>query len=457
MFEYSNNMANVPKKLYFIRHEHSCANQLEKVCGTTHVKKGKRDLVKRYVGDQFQNKENIRSKYASDPNITYFGVKHALHMANNEPFKFHIDSLLETQQNNSRPVKIYCSQLVRTAETALVLFHQIPTLELHIIPFINEKRRIGRNKDNEPTTIQEYKDKFDTFFRLFKDSLEEPLKESLKSPILVFYNEFGKVYNEYVNAYFTKEPNKKRFINFVNEKIDDNSFIVTHSKFLEELDTGFDTKEYMTKVENKPKFLNGFLYTYHLYKNLFGTWKIKIVDGHNYNKNKNNNVDRLSKFSINLSTKSISTVLGDHKTVEVDIRDKDILGQIHTALRSSLSGMVDNTIIVTPLMLQILNKSMTYCTDPNYKEGLQLSNVVKNIFDNTNESIAKSIANSASAVNKSNLIEATLGGSKKPKKKPPSKKKKSISKRKPKVYTGKRGGQYIIKNKRKVYLSSTQR
>ena len=454
MFEYSNNMATVHKKLYFIRHEHSCANQLEKVCGTTHVKKGKRDLVKRYIGDKFQNEENIRSKYASDPNITYFGVEHALHMAKNEPFKSRIGSLLATQQNDLRPVKIYCSQLVRTAETALVLFHQIPTLELHIIPFINEKRRIGRNKDNEPTTIQEYKDKFETFFNLFKKTLKKTLKETLKPPILVFYNEFGMVYNTFntfllnKNAYFTKEPNKKRFINFVNKKIDDNSFIVTHSKFLEELDTGFDTKEYMTTVKNKPKFLNGFLYTYHLYKNLFGTWKIKIVDGHNYNKN--NNVDGLSKFNINLSTESISTVHGDHKTVEVDIRDKDILGQIHTALLNSPSpsGMVDNNIIVTPLMLQILNKSMTYCTGPNYKEGLQLSSVAKNIFDITPESIA---------VNTSTITEAAIGGSKKSKKKPLSKKKKSISKRKPKVYTGKRGGQYIIKNKRKVYLSSTQR
>ena len=80
---------------------------------------------------------------------------------------------------------------------------------------------------------------------------------------------------------------------------------------------------------------------------------------------------------------------------------------------------------------------MTYCTDPKYEEGLQLSNVAKKIFDNT--------------------PDAAIGGSKNPKKKPPSKKKKSISKRKPKVYTGKRGGQYIIKNKRKVYLSSTQR
>lgn len=96
---------------------------------------------------------------------------------------------------------------------------------------------------------------------------------------------------------------------------------------------------------------------------------------------------------------------------------------------------------------------MTYCTDPNYKEGLQLSSVVKNIFDN----IPKLVAASATSVNNSELTEAAIGGSKKPKKKPLSKKKKSISKRKPKVYTGKRGGQYIIKNKRKVYLSSIQR
>ena len=100
---------------------------------------------------------------------------------------------------------------------------------------------------------------------------------------------------------------------------------------------------------------------------------------------------------------------------------------------------------------------MTYCTDPNYKEGLQLSSVVKNIFDNTHKSIVTSIVKSATVVNNSELTEAAIGGSKKPKKKPLSKKKKSISKRKPKVYTGKRGGQYIIKNKRKVYLSSTQR
>ena len=230
-------------------------------------------------------KKNVRSKNAPDPNITYFGIIHGLHIANNEPFLSEINNLLKPnplilKKNDTRIVKIYCSQLVRTAETALVLFHKIPNLELHIIPYINENRSLiksVKNKDNEPTTIEEYVRKFETFYNRFKDNNQAIIK--IETLGLVFYNKDYEVLNykfkynngnrvtsinEYYSLkvnersllsnsnYFVQKPDKQKFIKY-SINIKDNSYIVTHSKFLESLDSGYKTESTMTTDKSEKK------------------------------------------------------------------------------------------------------------------------------------------------------------------------------------------------------------
>ena len=43
---------SIPKTLHFIRHEHSCANQLESVFGHKYVNKGRLGLVKRVFEEE---------------------------------------------------------------------------------------------------------------------------------------------------------------------------------------------------------------------------------------------------------------------------------------------------------------------------------------------------------------------------------------------------------------------
>ena len=143
-------------------------------------------------------------------------------------------------------VNIYCSQLVRTAETAIVLFSHNNNLTLNIIPYISEKRTwTGTNKDNEPTNIKTYVIKVHKFFKKFIKNENVNIKK-IK---LVFYNnDYDKIVNytipynkEHINnSYdFILKPHKKKFINLFSEKcIGVNSspnIIVTHSKFFKNL------------------------------------------------------------------------------------------------------------------------------------------------------------------------------------------------------------------------------
>ena len=218
--------------LYFIRHEHSCANQLEKILGEKFKYKIGFPGIKKGL---YQNK---RGEYAPDPHLSYFGVKHGLCLS----------SSVKTLFDNKR-INIYCSQLIRTAETAIVLFSYKSSITLHIIPYISEKRTwTGTNRDNEPTNMKNYLIKVNKFFKKFK----KKSKCKLSSISAIFYDTsyikfdnhklpFERYSNKKELQFITK-PNKKKFIKLFtytfNNKSEQN-IIITHSKFLQKLDSNY--------------------------------------------------------------------------------------------------------------------------------------------------------------------------------------------------------------------------
>ena len=452
-------MPTVPKKLYFIRHEHSCANQLEKVCGKDF--KYKLGIRGKLMGRGFY--QNKRGEYAPDPHLSFFGVKHGLHL--------NIEYFRQAKSVCHNVEDFFCSQLVRTAETAIVLFSHLSQINLHIIPFISEERRekygiSGQNKDNEPTNPLEYIKKIMLFFSkiktleninlgiitfVFYDDEYNPINDM--SIISLTYNtqtttitvnpkklirlsnqsevsevselfdgtsQLQKLFDE-TKFKFNSGPDKEQFkTNFTNNKlIDKSNIIITHSKFLEGLD-----KRYSQQVFNKNNKNNGVTLLYSMTSDTEGN--AKFLNGHMYEYSNN------YKFNIRMfENYKFNIVYND----DIDIRLKDTLNQLKPR---------------TLLDISKLGKEYCNLNNPKYENKINELIGLKH-SDKQNEQ------NKHPQVLLPRPTTLTRGGSKNPKKKPPSKKKKSISKRKPKVYTGKRGGQYIIKNKRKVYLSSTQR
>jgi hypothetical protein len=454
MFEYSNNMANVPKKLYFIRHEHSCANQLEKVCGKDF--KYKLGIRGKLMGRGFY--QNKRGQYAPDPHLSYFGVQHGLYL--NKNYFSQANSVCHNVED------FFCSQLVRTAETALVLFSHLSNINLHIIPFISEKRRVikglppGLNKDNQPTNIHDYSMKLKVFLKEFRKN--EHI--NLQMVNLRFYDseynlKHHKLINDDINwkiidgnFIFETEPHLGTFkmlfpglsqnVKAINPKIN-RTVIITHSKFLESIDDN-----YSQQVFNKN---NGETLLYNMTADTNG--KAKFLNGHMYEYD-SNFLFRRKVFNIVRFT--IPDITIRRPNVYFDIRKKDILQQLKDKkLKDKKYSNISSI-------------GSTYCDLDDRRASYAFK--IKEHCDSDKKSLMSRLIpvefNKSRAANKMKhkvpygnyqVNQVNLGGSKKPKKKPLSKKKKSISKRKPKVYTGKRGGQYIIKNKRKVYLSSTQR
>jgi len=218
-------------KLYFIRHEHSCANQLEKILGQKFKYKIGFPWVKKGF---YQDK---RGEYAPDPHLSFFGVKHGLFL-----------SSFVNQMFNDKIINIYCSQLVRTAETAITLFSYKSEITLHVIPYISEKRTwTGKDKDNEPINMEGYINKVNIFYKKFKENNNIYISKVK----LIFYNNHYKKHNECSIPYnnysssnnleFIKKPNKQKFKdlfaeNFINKS---NNIIITHSKFLQGLDSNY--------------------------------------------------------------------------------------------------------------------------------------------------------------------------------------------------------------------------
>lgn len=230
-----NNIDVSRNHLYFIRHEHSCANQIEKILGEKFKYKiGFPGIRKGF----YQNK---RGEYAPDPHLSYFGVKHGLHLSRS------VKELFETDRIN-----IYCSQLIRTAETAIVLFSHRSAITLHIIPYISEQRTFtGQNKDNEPTNMKNYLIKVNKFFKKFK----KKSKCRLSSISTIFYDTDYNKYDNYKVPFerysnrkqleFITKPNKNKFIKLFTKVFLKNNtkknIIITHSKFLQKLDSNYKT------------------------------------------------------------------------------------------------------------------------------------------------------------------------------------------------------------------------
>jgi len=504
-------------EIYFIRHEHSCANQLEKVFGVNH--------------------KNKRTSLAPDADITYFGVHHGLHMA-------------KKLELSSMDGIIYCSQLVRTAETAIVMFHHrfiaggdLDTT-LHIIPYISEERRelmgfsVNNNDDNNPTTIIDYcvkilmfcirlkhdipamnvfptlcfynkhftcthdinlaefrkkpPDIYDTnapytvLYDLLKTYMSDNIRTIHTRPLIEHIDDVDGANNikntaAYISnmtnmtnkKYFKHHPNDDKFLKFLesnqesNQGLYPNIFIITHSEFLETISKkqrSHMKNEYITKdttlqhtntntnshiythsstrsqisnltyvksnkdnlssknkikkawtgdnMQVKIKFLNGFMYKYDIKKHWFRVYR---------NKTNRKRISELKKFTIPVSNPNL----------ELDISGKDMLNQIN---QHGIPPRILNTVITNALL---------YCGSGYKYRSLLLKSlpipIQRLLFLNNH------------------TTKSASGGSMKPKKKSTKKSTKKPTKKstkKSKVYTGVRGGQYIIKNKRKVYLPS---
>jgi hypothetical protein len=106
--------------IYLTRHAYSCANY-------------SKDLNK-----------YIRSHRKRDPSITMWGVYGSLLISQKEPF------------NNVRSeLNVYVSCLIRTWQTAVILYNKCTKLNLVVSPFSKEENNInGLNEDNKPNKVE---------------------------------------------------------------------------------------------------------------------------------------------------------------------------------------------------------------------------------------------------------------------------------------------------------------
>ena len=210
---------NLPVKtdIYWTRHLFSCANSLANI--------GKINRV-------------IYRSITSNPHISNVGLIHGEKiMKQNNYF------------SNNKIDLIICSQLLRTIETASIMFSDYYSNKLPIIvaPFINEESSIGDiTKENIP---EDYK----TTFQKYSQYIDYQNKN--KKYIMQFNLEYVDQDGNFINfldsketdKWFNKTPDYKRFIqildnivrNFIsryNRKIDNsrpfNIVVVSHSQFI---------------------------------------------------------------------------------------------------------------------------------------------------------------------------------------------------------------------------------
>ena len=238
----SNHLSIPPNvELYWIRHLHSCANMLESIGG--------RDIqLLRTI--QSTHVENIteRTRLAPNPHITPFGISHALGST------LHSKNLTELIQ----PDLICASQLIRTWETAYLLFLQYfqKNKPLYIVPYIGEKRFpkiIGLkrlNTDNQPESIPISKKKFMNFFKYLQEYIKKyhqnecnkmNVNTNLVPPQIEYINRIGEITDKSDKSTLSSNPNFKKFIkdilphliSMVPSKKTIRIVLVTHSHFME--------------------------------------------------------------------------------------------------------------------------------------------------------------------------------------------------------------------------------
>jgi hypothetical protein len=106
--------------IYLTRHAYSCANYNV-------------DLNNR-----------IKAHRKRDPSITMWGIYSTLLLSEKEPF------IVTTST-----IGIYVSCLIRTWQTAVLLYHKCQTINLIISPFAKEENSIGiLNEDNKPNKVE---------------------------------------------------------------------------------------------------------------------------------------------------------------------------------------------------------------------------------------------------------------------------------------------------------------
>lgn len=106
--------------IYLTRHAYSCANY-------------KKDLL-----------SHIKVHRKKDPSITMWGVYGSLLLSQKEPFNITKPRLI-----------VYVSCLIRTWQTAVVLYNRCAKLDLIVSPFAKEENNIkGLNEDNKPNKVE---------------------------------------------------------------------------------------------------------------------------------------------------------------------------------------------------------------------------------------------------------------------------------------------------------------
>lgn len=230
-------------ELYWIRHLHSCANMLESIGG--------RD-IKLVQALKTTHVENIteRTRLAPNPHVTSFGISHALGST------LHSKNLTQLIQ----PDLICASQLIRTWETAYLLFLQYfqkdKDTPLYIVPYIGEQRFpkiIGLkrvNTDNQPDSIPVSKKKFMRFFQYLQQYVskyekkrfqEKNISTTLYPPKIQYINRKGDFTNQSNKSTISSNPNFYKFmsdilphlISLVPSKDVIRIAVVTHSHFME--------------------------------------------------------------------------------------------------------------------------------------------------------------------------------------------------------------------------------
>ncbi len=230
-------------ELYWIRHLHSCANMLESIGG--------RD-IKLIRALQTTHIENIteRTRLAPNPHVSPFGISHALGST------LHLKNLTDLIQ----PDLICASQLIRTWETAYLLFLQYFQKQnpLYVLPYIGEQRFpkiIGLkrlNLDNQPDSIPVSKKKFMRFFQYLQKYIslyekkrfdQQHIQLPLIPPKIQYINRKGDFTNQSNKSTLSSNPNFSKFMKDILphlislvHKTDQKPIrivLVTHSHFME--------------------------------------------------------------------------------------------------------------------------------------------------------------------------------------------------------------------------------
>jgi hypothetical protein len=106
--------------IYLTRHAYSCAN---------------------YNSDL---KKNIKAHRRKDPSLTMWGVYSSLQLSEKEPFNI-----------TKLDIGIYVSCLIRTWQTAVLLYNKCNQINLIVSPFSKEEDSVsGMNEDNRPNKIE---------------------------------------------------------------------------------------------------------------------------------------------------------------------------------------------------------------------------------------------------------------------------------------------------------------